>query len=197
MTYEEFCKTEYPDSVERYKRKTTPNYYECGVEYVLTKNQPLNVILENCTMYKEKMCYNFRLISDNTRRLLYTEDEIYKHAKRLDENVEYKKYIIDDGTAKYLEINGIVFTIIFHCFRHYDSKRMKFRMIVKSETLPIWWEYYNLIGRASPILKISQHKKNIMDRENYEILYNVPVRRFKEIVFGDPNIKLPLKKIYT
>lgn len=198
MTYEEFCKKEYPESVELYKRKFTPNYYECGVEYYYhpllldTKERQYElkkVLIQNCTIFEDGLEYH--LLDEKGLKYSVGSKEIYKKLKRVNEDVKYNKCIIDDGSYKYVNIDGRQYSIILRYWRTYDTGRVGFSIYVRCQDSPVEWEYYNRIGTGEPVLKINKVKKSVMDRDQYELFFKVPVRRFKEIVFGNPNIKLP------
>lgn len=199
MTYEEFCKKEYPESVEIYKRLITPNYYECGIEYTPLRSGfggsgsgYKTLVLKDCTIYKGEVT-SYNLYDKNNPKNEYScnPENIHKSIKRINENVPYRKCIIDDGSSKCIIVGDREYDITLLYFRNYPDNRVGFRIFVKCKESPVWWEYYNMIGKAEPVLKINKVKKSIMERDEYELFFGVPVRRFKEIVFGNPNIKLP------
>ena len=199
ISFEDFIKTHYPDTLEEYKRLTTPNYWECGILYYPMTSGCSGIgkmyrtmKLVNATVFKNDKHFNFDY-TDGTGAAQIKESEAHFKLMRVDENVEYKDNIINDGTISYITINNIEYKIRQYYFRNYSTNRIAFRCFVSSDQLENSYEYYNLIGKGESILKTNKPQRHLT-REEYNIQFKVSVRQFKQIVFGNPNIKIPSTK---
>lgn len=193
----DFLQEHYPEALEIYKRLTTPNYYECGVEYYPQQSgcggvgkDYKKLLFKNATILKDTKHYHLIDIKEPQHSYGFTEQEAPFKLKRVNEDVEYKNNIIDDNTQKYITVDGVEYSITQMFFRKYDTKKLEFRLFIRIVGNDnIFWEYYNYgFGTKGNILCYYPDYKK--DSRNYNIQFNVPVRKMKEIVFGNPNVKI-------
>mgnify|MGYP003404739489 CR=1 FL=1 len=191
----DFLQEHYPEALETYKRLTTPNYYECGVEYYpqqsgcggVGKNYK-KLLFKNATILKDTKHYHLIDIKEPQYSYGFTEQEAPFKLKRVNEDVVYNDNIIDDNKQKYITVDGVEYSIHQMYFRDYHTKRLKMRLFINIiGNDEIFWEYYNYIDKGSVLKYYHDFKK---DTNDYIIKFNVPVRKMKEIVFGNPNIKI-------
>lgn len=191
----DFLLEHYPEALEVYKRLTTPNYFECGVEYYPQQSgcggsgkNYKKLLFKNATIFKHTKHFHLIDIKEPQNSYTITEQEAPFKLKRVNEDVEYKNNIIDDGIQKYITVNGVEYSIYQMYYRDYFNKRLKMRLWIKIVGNDnILWEYYNMIGKQS----VLQYFPNIKDNlQQYTLEFNIPVRKMKEIVFGNPNIKI-------
>lgn len=188
----------YPETLEVYKRLTTPNYFECGVEYYPQQSgcggsgkNYKKLLFKNATIFKDTKHFHLTDIKEPQYSYIITEQEAPFKLKRVNEDVEYKNNIIDDNTQKYIVANNTEYSIRQMYFRDYYTKKLKMRLFIYDlNNKNVFWEYYNYAigGTKGSILCYYPNYKN--DRRNYDIKFNIPVRKMKEIVFGNSNIKI-------
>ncbi len=119
--------------------------------------------------------------------------------KRVDESVmPIGRHIPNSRKCIHMIRGGVEFTIWQAYWRSYDTKTLGGRVTVTrsdgrvSSTLGgDRKEYHQLYSHFGSVWHL-QHTKSwdSVARENYDIKKNVSVREFKEIVFGDPNVKI-------
>lgn len=188
-TLEDFVKKHDSNLFEAYKRLNTPNYYECGVLYTAI-NGGKELLFENCTVYKDKVFLHFKNIKTGEK---YGGDMIDVHfkMKRIDENVKYNKCLINDKSVKYVDINDNHFDITCHKWRNYTDKELGGRLWVYSSKEPnMFWELYSHFGSKKHLKTVTNNNRKPNDREVYNIKYDISMRDFKKLVFGDPNVKI-------
>lgn len=197
----EFLQEYHPETLEQHKRLTTPNYWECGVVYNpqvsgfgCSGKSEKKLVLKDATVYKEDKHFTLYELNDPKQRYICTEKEAPFKLKRFDESVEYKDNMINDGVISYLTIGDNEYKIRKYFDKSYSTGKVIFVIWVSVNNSSVTWEYYNRIGKAEPVLKVNKPRKHYLDREDYDIHYKVSVRKFKEMVFGDPNIKIPSTK---
>ena len=191
----DFLQEHYPEALEIYKRLTTPNYFECGVEYYpqqsgcggVGKNYK-KLLFKNATILKDTKHYHLIDIKEPQYSYGFTEQEAPFKLKRVNEDVVYNDNIIDDNKQKYITVDGVEYSIHQMYFRQYETNRLQYRLFISIVgNDEIFWEYYNYTHKGGLLKYYHDFKK---DTNDYIIKFNVPVRKMKEIVFGNPNIKI-------
>ncbi len=193
MSLDEYIAKKCPDIIEEFKRLATPNYYECGVEYYPlvsgfggSGKEYKKLMLKECTVAESTVIYHLYDVADPRNTYSVTSQEIYKKLKRVDENVRYKRNIQIDKAIKFVrQLDGNIFIVTSHTWKNHFNKRTDFKVVIRCSDTS-FFEYYSMVGKG--VANLKHHYKGDLNTSTFEA--NVSVRKMKEIVFGDPNIKI-------
>lgn len=200
MDIQKYLEQNHPKVVEEYIRFTTPSYYEpnilyhpitngmgCGFE---GSNEPFEII--NATYLKNgEMNINLRSTKKDTK-IQIRKSEIHTKLKKIDESVVSKGIPIpNDKYVTYMTINGVGYVIIQSYWRDYSKKTLCGRVFVKCSDIDgdkqPYFELYCHFGSTFNMKHVYSYDS--AGRENYNFNKNISVRKFKELVFGNPNVK--------
>lgn len=192
MTLQDYIQIDYPDIAEEYKRLTTPNYYECGVEYYPlrsgfggTGKKYKTLVFKNITLFKNNVFHARLYDKDNPKdSYIINSSSLHKDLVRVDENIEYKENLISDKRIRYIVVDGVEYQIRFDVWREYQTQKIRWTVIVSSESFKFYYNYYNRTG----VPCLTYHPTGKIDK--YDFYRDCSVRKFKEIVFGNSNIKI-------
>ncbi len=207
-TLEQYVSENYPKISEEFKRLTTPFYYEPNVIYNPIRSgfgcdsngstKPL--IIVNGDYYKSGAIQIKLKELNGDSTYTVSKNELHTSLKRADESVEPQGLTIPNSKKIiYKLIDGKEYVIWQTYFRDYTTKKLGGRLIVKCDQWKnfLAWgskydeyvELYSYIGNSSWTMK-HVYSYDSVGREQDTITHNVSVRKFKEKVFGDPNVKL-------
>ena len=199
-TFEEYVRINYSNIIDEYYRYSTPFYYEMGVEYEFINQEVYYkdiFLIENGRYSINGKLQSIRLYckSKPDLKISYNIKDIPLKIKRVDETIKpIGNLIPQDKQFFHLKFNDTTFTIFQTYSRDYSSNYLTGRVIVKSDKMKRvngydeYFELYNYINKGWSLKHVFDFDS--IGRENYKLTHNITVRNFKEIVFGDANIKL-------
>jgi len=207
-TLEQYIQKHRPNILDEYKRATTPFYYEPGVIYHPITNgfgcgpQGSNehfVIKDGTYLKGGEIFLSLQSLDKADHRCSVLLSEAHLKIKRVDESVApIGTPIPNDKEIKYMEIDGKNYTITQLTWRHHSDKTLGGKIWVRCDQYPTtkvygqeraaYYELYSNFGSTWNLKHVKSYDE--VAREQYDIKFNVSMREFKRIVFGDPNIKI-------
>lgn len=202
MTFEEYMFHNYNKDYESYKKEKlrleTPFYYETGVWYY-DRNGSLVEIIDADYLLDGRVFYNCREINGKFNSG-YQNNNIYKELRRKETDIKPLGNLIPNTRRFIYVINkyGELFEIMQHYGRNYNKPHeITLSLSINSSSFPLLKYKNNTDKRVNYNLYSNfgntMHLKETFGRDrsyDYRIIKDISVRKFKEIVFKDPNIKL-------
>lgn len=200
MDINEFLLKNYPDKLEEFKRANTLNYYEAGKKYKFNKAHGRTVILNDCELHEDMLALSLTDINDGSKYSVDIE-EAFSTLTKVDDDGIYNFNMPVKNGSRYFEVNGIRYSIHIMRWHGYNSKKLESKVWIRNLTNPwtkkmygrdytAYFELYSLLGDGKWNYK-HVHSYDDLAREQYDIKFNVSVRKAKELIFGDANVKIP------
>jgi hypothetical protein len=208
MTLEQYVKERHVSVNEEYVRFITPNYYVANGEYNPIRggfgcsgpNSKILVIAPKCMYTKEDLHIELYEKSKPSQRYICMKSELHTSLKRVIEQESYEGELPrNNGVKKYMTIGESEYSIWMPTWRHYQSGKLQFRMIVRRSTDELvktnygfsqpYFEVYNSASNGSFCLK-HVYSYDTVQREQYNLKFGVSGRQIKEAIFDDANTKL-------
>lgn len=198
----------YPEILEEFRRLTTPFYYEPDIVYnPITSGfgcgpggSKERFIIKNGTYLKNgDISLHLQSLDKEGHNCGTYLSEAHKKIAREDESVApIGKLIPNDRTVKYMTIDGRDYTITQLMWRNYKDQTLCGRIFVNCNQFPTsrvygreqqsYYELYCHFGSKWNMKHVTSYDST--GRENYDIKFNISIREFKRIVFGNANIKI-------
>ena len=207
-TLSQYISENYPGIISEFKRATTPFYYEPDVIYhPITggfgcgpQGSKERFVIKNGTYLKNgDISLHLQSLDNEDRKCGVNLNEAHKKLVRSDESIApIGKQIPNDREVKYMTIDGKNYTITQLKWRYYKDNTLCGKIWVNCDKFPVSTvygtersSYYELYSNFDSTWNLKHVKSfDSVGRENYDIKFNVSVREFKQIVFGDANIKI-------
>ncbi len=186
---------------QEFVRFTTPNYYEPNIQYQLI-DDPRRLtyeIVSGTYMRDGDIQMTLRNVKNHTQKISVTKSEAHLALKKVDETqLGVGLSIPNDKTNIYMIIDGVEYNIWQAYWRNHNDKTLGGRVIIRrTSDTPVKTNY----GYKQPYFELYSHfgskwhlkhvySYDSVNRELYDIKFNISVREFKEKVFGNPNVKL-------
>lgn len=208
MELDKYIQDNYPHIIAEHKRATTPFYYEAGVEYHPITNgfgcdsggSDERFIIKDGTYLKNgDVQMTLESLDKKDHRCIVRLSEAHTKIARVDESVQPKgNPIPSNKRVKYMTVNGMNFTITQFSWRGYKDNKLCGRIWIHCDQYPksrvwgedksSWYELYNYLGNGWNLKHVKSYDS--VGREKYDIKFNVSMREFKRIIFGNQDIKI-------
>lgn len=209
MDIQKYFEENYPKAVAEFVRFTTPSYYEpnilyhpitngmgCGFE---GSNEPFKII--NATYLKSgEMHIMLQSTWKSDHKIIINKSEIHTKLKKIDETVESKGVLIpNDKRVTYMTIDGVQYQIWQAYWRNHDKKTLGGRVTIRRSSVDHmsdsygrqrhpYFELYSHFGSTWNLKDVHSHDS--IGQEQYTFKRDVTVRQFKELVFGNADVKI-------
>lgn len=203
ISLEEYVIKSNSDLYSEYQRMITPFYYETGVLYhAITSGYSCgsrgskNPLLITDCHSESNGDFSINLQSQLKPENKYSVrwSEIHRSIKRIDDTATpIGNLIPNNRKVIYPIINGIEYSVVQHKWNNYYTGKLAGSITVREEdpTLINGCAPYYMLYTASDRAFIKHvYSYNTVKRAQYYIISDVTVKKFKEIVFGNPNAKL-------
>ncbi len=207
-TISQYVAKAHPHILEEFKRKNTPFYYEPGVVYHPITNgfgcgsegSKERFIIKNGTYLKNgDISLHLQSLDKDDHRCGAYLSEAHTKIARADESIApIGTPIPNDRETKYMTIDGKNYTITQLTWRNYQDKTLCGRVWVNCDQFPTsnvygqdsksYYELYCHFGSKWNLKHVKSFDS--VGRENYDMKMGISMREFKQIVFGDANIKI-------
>lgn len=201
MELAEYFKTFHKKAYDEFVRFTTPNYYEPNIHYQLIDSiRGLTYEIVSGTYMRDGDIHmTLRNVKNHTHKISIHKSEAHLALKKVDESqLGVGLSIPNDKSNIYMIIDGVEYSIWQAYWRNYNDKTLGGRVIIRrTSDKPVKTNY----GEKQPYFELYSHfgskwhLKHVysydnVNREQYDVKFNISVREFKEKVFGNPNVKL-------
>lgn len=202
---EKFLGEHYPKSLEAYKRRADPFYYEGETLYrPITSgfgcddkgsNEPLKIVSASLINNGEDYVLSLQSQTNKNNKYSIRLSQACFSIARFDDTVIGTGIPVKASRNTFSFVsNGVTYEIYQSFHRNYENK-LTGRMFIHSEAFGSSYgkrHYYDLyIAAGEPTFFLKEvYAYDSVQREQYTIHRNITVRQFKEKVFGNANIKI-------
>jgi hypothetical protein len=208
ISIQEYIEKNHPEIIEEHRRLTTPNYYFAGGEYnplrsgfgCIGASNKILVMSDIADYVKGDICLTLYDKDKPSNKYSVSLSKAHRDIKLAEEPKVFDgKLPKNSGVHKYITRNGCEYTIYLNTWREYQKNTLCVRMIVhRSIDAPVkvygvnkqpYFEVYSHFGSRMHLKHV--HGYDSVGREMYNgIKFDINVHKVKELIFGDPNIKL-------
>lgn len=202
---EKFLEEHYPTSLEAYKRRSDPFYYEGDTLYHPIASgfgcddkgskEPLKIMSASLINNGEDYVLSLQSQTNKNNKYSIRLSQACFSIARFDETIIGTGIPVKASRNSFSIVNdGVTYEIYQSFHRNFDGK-ITGRMFVHSESFGKSYgkrHYYDLyIATGDSVFFLKEvYAYDSVHREQYNIHKNLTVKQFKEKVFGNANIKI-------
>lgn len=196
----EYIEKYYPEKIKEYERFSTPHYYEPGPLYRsivsgFGESSPgrKNFIIKEARYLSDDIYLHLKDPKDPISEYSVSLFEAHTKLERVNDERPIGLFIPNSKEDLMIEVGGRKYEIHQAYWRGHSDNRLGGRVVVWcEEDEPEYgkkphYELYSHFGSKWHLKHVYSYDS--MRREIYKIKFDISVREFKNIVFGDSNVK--------